>query len=45
MQGGWLVRNAVGQRACLVGEALRINYHRGPSYLEVRPPFGLLKLD
>lgn len=35
VQGGWLVRNAVGQRACLVGEALHITYHHGPTYLEV----------
>ncbi|GAQ90806.1 hypothetical protein KFL_006870070 [Klebsormidium nitens] len=39
-QGGWLVRNAVGQRACLVGEALRITYHRGPSYLELDIDIG-----
>jgi hypothetical protein len=39
-QGGWLVRNAVGQRACLVGEALHITYHHGPTYLELDIDIG-----
>ena len=34
-QGSWIVKQSVGKKACLVGQALNINYFRGENYLEV----------
>ena len=34
-QGSWIVKQSVGKKACLVGQALEINYFRGSNYLEV----------
>lgn len=35
-QGSWIVKQSVGKKACLVGQALEINYFRGANYLEVK---------
>lgn len=34
-QGSWIVKQSVGKKACLVGQALEINYFRGNNYIEV----------
>lgn len=34
-QGSWIVKQSVGKKACLVGQALEINYFRGKNYIEV----------
>lgn len=34
-QGSWIVKQSVGKKACLVGQALEVNYFRGKNYLEV----------
>jgi hypothetical protein len=34
-KGSWIVKQSVGKKACLVGQALEINYFRGSNYLEV----------
>lgn len=34
-QGSWIVKQSVGKKACLIGQALEINYFRGKNYLEV----------
>ncbi|CAD5196464.1 unnamed protein product [Musa acuminata subsp. malaccensis] len=39
-KGSWLVKQSVGQKACLVGQALDINYFRGSNYLEVAIDVG-----
>ena len=36
-QGSWIVRQSVGRKSCLVGQALQMNYFRGKNYLEVKP--------
>jgi hypothetical protein len=36
-KGSWIVKQSVGKKACLVGQALEINYFRGSNYLEVNP--------
>ncbi|THG13431.1 hypothetical protein TEA_020968 [Camellia sinensis var. sinensis] len=33
-QGSWIVKQSVGKKACLVGQALEINYFHGKNYLE-----------
>ncbi|KAL6552788.1 hypothetical protein OROHE_008152 [Orobanche hederae] len=33
--GSWIVKQSVGRKACLVGQALEINYFRGKNYLEL----------
>ena len=35
-QGSWIVKQSVGKKACLVGQALEINYFHGKNYLEVK---------
>ncbi|XP_059659495.1 protein ENHANCED DISEASE RESISTANCE 2-like isoform X2 [Cornus florida] len=35
IQGSWIVKQSVGKKACLVGQALEINYFRGKNYLEL----------
>eukprot|EP00897_Mesotaenium_endlicherianum_P006537 jgi/Mesen1/5911/ME000030S05174 len=37
-KGSWLVKQSVGKKACLVGEALHVAYFRGRNYLEVHLP-------
>jgi hypothetical protein len=39
-QGSWIVKQSVGKKACLIGQALEINYFRGSNYLEVRLMHG-----
>lgn len=34
-QGSWIVKQSVGKKACLIGQALEINYFHGKNYLEV----------
>ncbi|KMZ76378.1 hypothetical protein ZOSMA_103G00840 [Zostera marina] len=33
--GSWIVKQSVGKKACLVGQALEINYFHGSNYLEL----------
>ncbi|KAI8563702.1 hypothetical protein RHMOL_Rhmol03G0129700 [Rhododendron molle] len=39
-KGSWIVKQSVGKKACLVGQALEINYHRGKNYLELGVDVG-----
>ncbi|KAK9128059.1 hypothetical protein Syun_016856 [Stephania yunnanensis] len=39
-QGSWIVKQSVGKKACLVGQALEINYFRGKNYLELGVDIG-----
>lgn len=34
-KGSWIVKQSVGKKACLMGQALEVNYHRGKNYLEL----------
>ncbi|XP_072960754.1 protein ENHANCED DISEASE RESISTANCE 2-like isoform X2 [Typha angustifolia] len=34
-KGSWIVKQSVGKKACLVGQALEIHYFRGSNYLEL----------
>ncbi|GAB2286846.1 hypothetical protein Dimus_035755 [Dionaea muscipula] len=34
-KGSWIVRQSVGKKACLVGQALEVNYFRGKNYIEL----------
>ncbi|KAL1295243.1 hypothetical protein HN51_056134 [Arachis hypogaea] len=34
-KGSWIVKQSVGRKACLVGQALEIRYIRGKNYLEL----------
>ncbi|KAM0042667.1 putative pleckstrin domain, START domain, protein ENHANCED DISEASE RESISTANCE 2 [Helianthus debilis subsp. tardiflorus] len=34
-KGSWLVKQSVGKKACLVGQALEVSYCRGKNYLEL----------
>ncbi|RDY00520.1 Protein ENHANCED DISEASE RESISTANCE 2-like protein, partial [Mucuna pruriens] len=34
-QGSWIVKQSVGKKACLVGQALEVLYIRGKNYLEM----------
>ncbi|KAK9059804.1 hypothetical protein SSX86_020508 [Deinandra increscens subsp. villosa] len=34
-KGSWLVKQSVGKKACLVGQALEVNYFHGKNYLEL----------
>lgn len=34
-KGSWIVKQSVGKKACLVGQALEVNYSRGKNYLEL----------
>jgi len=34
-QGSWIVKQSVGKKACLVGQALEMHHIRGKNYLEV----------
>lgn len=40
-QGSWIVKQSVGKKACLIGQALEINYFHGKNYLEVTIRFKL----
>ncbi|XP_078160974.1 pleckstrin homology (PH) and lipid-binding START domains-containing protein [Carex rostrata] len=39
-KGSWIVKQSVGKKACLVGQALEINYFRGSNYLELGVDVG-----
>ncbi|PKA55689.1 hypothetical protein AXF42_Ash011981 [Apostasia shenzhenica] len=39
-KGSWIVKQSVGKKACLVGQALEINYFRGQNYLELGVNIG-----
>ncbi|KAI3731002.1 hypothetical protein L1987_62185 [Smallanthus sonchifolius] len=39
-KGSWLVKQSVGKKACLVGQALEVNYCRGKNYLELDVDVG-----
>ncbi|XP_006354684.1 protein ENHANCED DISEASE RESISTANCE 2-like isoform X2 [Solanum tuberosum] len=34
-KGSWIVKQSVGKKACLVGQALEVHYFRGRNYLEL----------
>lgn len=34
-KGSWIVKQSVGKKACLVGQALEVRYTRGKNYLEL----------
>ncbi|XP_057489631.1 protein ENHANCED DISEASE RESISTANCE 2-like isoform X2 [Actinidia eriantha] len=35
-KGSWIVKQSVGKKVCLVGQALEVKYNRGKNYLEVK---------
>ncbi|KAI5413235.1 hypothetical protein KIW84_057732 [Lathyrus oleraceus] len=39
-KGSWIVKQSVGKKACLVGQALEINYFQGKNYLELGIDIG-----
>lgn len=39
-KGSWLVKQSVGKKACLVGQALEVTYYRGENYLELDIDMG-----
>ncbi|VVB01739.1 unnamed protein product [Arabis nemorensis] len=39
-KGSWIVKQSVGKKACLVGQALEINYFRGKNYIELGVDVG-----
>ncbi|KAG6487930.1 hypothetical protein ZIOFF_056668 [Zingiber officinale] len=39
-KGSWIVKQSVGQKACLIGQALDINYFRGSNYIELAVDVG-----
>ncbi|OAY67345.1 Protein ENHANCED DISEASE RESISTANCE 2-like [Ananas comosus] len=39
-KGSWLVKQSVGRKACLVGQALEIHYFQGRNYLELGIDIG-----
>ncbi|XP_074573742.1 protein ENHANCED DISEASE RESISTANCE 2-like [Curcuma longa] len=39
-KGSWIVKQSVGKKACLVGQALEINYFRGSNYIELAIDVG-----
>ncbi|KAL4190245.1 hypothetical protein AMTRI_Chr07g74800 [Amborella trichopoda] len=39
-KGSWIVKQSVGKKACLVGQALEINYFQGKNYLELGVDVG-----
>ncbi|KAE9585758.1 hypothetical protein Lal_00010189 [Lupinus albus] len=38
--GSWIVKQSVGKKACLVGQALAMNYFQGKNYLELGVDIG-----
>ncbi|XP_068665994.1 protein ENHANCED DISEASE RESISTANCE 2-like [Aristolochia californica] len=38
--GSWIVKQSVGKKACLVGQALDLNYFQGSNYLEIDVDVG-----
>ncbi|KAE7996975.1 hypothetical protein FH972_001651 [Carpinus fangiana] len=39
-KGSWIVKQSVGKKACLVGQALEVHYFRGKNYLELAIDVG-----
>lgn len=39
-KGSWIVKQSVGKKACLIGQALEMNYFRGKNYLELGVDIG-----
>ncbi|KAJ7970446.1 Protein ENHANCED DISEASE RESISTANCE 2-like [Quillaja saponaria] len=39
-KGSWIVKQSVGKKACLLGQALEVNYFRGKNYLELQIDVG-----
>ncbi|CAN1171879.1 Protein-tyrosine sulfotransferase [Linum perenne] len=39
-KGSWIVKQSVGKKACLIGQALEMNYFRGNNYLELGVDLG-----
>ncbi|KAK4356374.1 hypothetical protein RND71_025345 [Anisodus tanguticus] len=39
-KGSWIVKQSVGKKACLIGQALEINYFRGKNYIELGIDIG-----
>ncbi|PON67970.1 Rho GTPase activating protein [Trema orientale] len=39
-QGSWIVKQSVGKKACLIGQALEVHYYRGRNYLELEVDVG-----
>ncbi|MED6157570.1 hypothetical protein PIB30_024411 [Stylosanthes scabra] len=39
-KGSWIVKQSVGRKACLVGQALEVRYIRGKNYLELDVDVG-----
>ncbi|XAR72119.1 hypothetical protein NMG60_11018640 [Bertholletia excelsa] len=39
-KGSWIVKQSVGKKACLVGQALEVHYYRGQNYLELEVDVG-----
>ncbi|CAD5192606.1 unnamed protein product [Musa acuminata subsp. malaccensis] len=39
-KGSWLVKQSVGKKACLIGQALEINYFHGSNYIELAIDVG-----
>lgn len=39
-KGSWIVKQSVGRKACLVGQALEMNYFQGKNYLELGVDIG-----
>ncbi|XP_044461274.1 protein ENHANCED DISEASE RESISTANCE 2-like [Mangifera indica] len=39
-KGSWIVKQSVGKSACLLGQALEVNYSRGKNYLEAQVDAG-----
>ncbi|KAK9676707.1 hypothetical protein RND81_11G094400 [Saponaria officinalis] len=39
-KGSWIVKQSVGKKACLAGQALEINYIRGNNYIELDVDVG-----
>ncbi|XP_062082103.1 protein ENHANCED DISEASE RESISTANCE 2-like isoform X5 [Humulus lupulus] len=40
IQGSWIVKQSVGKKACLIGQALEMNYFHGKNYLELGIDIG-----
>ncbi|XP_010557338.1 PREDICTED: protein ENHANCED DISEASE RESISTANCE 2-like isoform X2 [Tarenaya hassleriana] len=39
-KGSWIVKQSVGKKACLIGQALDMNYFRGKNYIELGVDIG-----
>lgn len=39
-KGSWIVKQSVGKTACLLGQALEVNYYNGKNYLEIQIDVG-----